>query len=156
MIDKSQLRIGNIISWKDGLGNLIIGSAYSVDNTVAIGAPWTKEDGSIGQGFMKIEGLFPVQISPEWLSKWGFQKDRQTGGYTEYSHPWLTVFFKLIQFEAGGSRYRLSFCAGKECYSPSLEGTFQHVHDLQNLIFAIVRKEISEYKSIEEIVKNWK
>lgn len=98
----------------------------------------------------------PISIDEEWLAKWGFQKDRETGGYTEYSHPWLTVFFKLIHFDAGGSKYRLSFCAGKECYSPSLEGTFQHVHDLQNLIFAIVRKEISEYKSIEEIVKNWK
>lgn len=149
MIDAKELRIGNLIT--QGGGHIL-----EVTSILTHGVQcFNKTYGFKTARFLWNE-LIPIPITPKWLAKWGFTKGSEDGGYTKYEHPWLTAFFKLVQFDANGSRYRLSFCAGKECYSPSLEGTFQHVHDLQNFFFAIVRKEITDYKSLEEIGKNWK
>lgn len=101
----------------------------------------------------RMEG---IRISEDWLTKFGFIKVDESGGYTLWNHENFTAYFKFTLFEANGLRLRIVFTAGREYYSPNLNATFQYVHELQNLYYYTTRQEIADYKTLEERLKNWK
>lgn len=82
MIKANEIRIGNIISWRTGFGELIIGSVYEVHtDKVAIGPETVIDANSSGQGFMKLKGIEPVLLTPEWLERMGFKWNQEDWGY---------------------------------------------------------------------------
>jgi len=111
-----------------------------------------------------INSMQGIPLTGNWLEQWGFKREykqvSEKEGYIFYIHDDLTAFFKILSFPGPnfpetGSRYRLCFASGNEVYSPNLSSTFQFVHQLQNLHFAITGKEISDYKSLEDRARDW-
>ena len=138
MIEPTHLRIGNIISWELGTGQIVVGEAHAIDkDKVAISdAYYTIEDGERvgGQGWIQIEGLFPVPLTPEWLERMGFEHIEN-----------ILEDFYAIEYDEGVCTFGIDkyhedwFITG---YS-NTHGAIKYVHQLQNLYFALTSQELT-------------
>lgn len=132
MIKPNELRIGNIIGWRTGFGGLIIGQAFEVhaDKIAISSAVPEGEEG--GQGFMKIAGIEPVPLTPEWLERCGFLAHKNgllvaNGVFIEHKPPrFVTLFY------SDGTSYARPM--GKH---------IEYLHQLQNLYFDLTGEELT-------------
>lgn len=129
MIDPKELRIGNWISCYD-----IESESWCVDQVAEIranGEIWTKDE--VEGGAMANDQIKGIELTEEWLVKFGFEKNGD----------WVQLNFNPRM----GIRYYNGNSA--ECdiiqddnYIAFKSGHIKHVHQLQNLYFALTQKEL--------------
>ncbi len=124
MIDKTDLRIGNVI--------MDVNAPVTSFRTIkAIGLTKVVYDNCITANF---EAINPILITPNWLSKLGFERK---GDYWHPKKSWHR--YHLIYRQKAGN-YILSF------EPEGLKSTFQlmaFVHQVQNFHYALTRKELN-------------
>jgi len=126
-----ELRIGNIIGWRDGLNGLVVGPVYEIHaDKIAISPP-ISEGEYTGQGFILISGIEGIPITDEWLIKLGFKDGgSHDGGTHSWRHPDLGFAFD------GSSFY---YYDDSDCmYCASAD----YIHQLQNFFFACEGEEL--------------
>jgi hypothetical protein len=138
MIKVNELRIGNIIGWRDGFNGLIIGKAFEVHGDKIAISPAVKEGEEGGQGFMLIRGVEPIPLTPEWLERCGMElRDKD----------------KVWQIQVGNSLYleieaEDPFMAGvtpetwRDQCPIYIWSDIKHIHQLQNLYHSLTGEEL--------------
>lgn len=121
MINPKEIRIGNILQPLDGARQVV---GIKEREVMYFGRPF----------FVSIEVLSPVKLTEEWLVNLGFEETHRGGRGANYWAPnRFGVHHKLI----GDDILDAGFYWG-ELYTK-----IEYVHDLQNLYFAITRKELA-------------
>lgn len=149
----NELRIGNIIGWRLGTGELVIGRVHAIESDkIAISEKreTISEDGepATGQGFMMLEGVEPIPITDDWLSKFKFRKTEAyepgigTGKAPLYiittaDNDSVEIMYWQNMFWYG---YRVYDGGTSELWEPFAE--MKYIHQLQNLYFALVGNEL--------------
>lgn len=126
MIQSTELRIGNyVLYFRESVFSEVREiSTIHGDNTARL----KDEDSSIG--CFKLSKLKPIPLTEEWLLKFGFKKvDYRTNKEAEFDE-WILGDFGFIENENGYEFY------------PYLT-TLKHVHQLQNLYFALTGEELT-------------
>lgn len=125
MIKANKLRIGNSISWETGHGQTVYGKVCGIEkDKIAIS---DIDPESAGQGFMLLQGVNPIPLTPKILEKCGFvwhkeQKDVQGKAVPgEWFHEAYAEYPGLFYLPQHG---------------------LKHLHQLQNLYFAITGEEL--------------
>ena len=125
MIKIKELMIGNLINavYTDDTGtHKMIVEVNQLDETQSFGyeigaSPIRQED--IGKGINEYEGYEPIEITPDWLIRFGFEKnDDYFGGYT---------------IGISGHFFRLINKTGNHWYCNKTDFYVTYVHQLQNL-----------------------
>lgn len=121
----TELRLGNLFNYKKS-HSLYQGKIYCINyTTVTIGNDFERNT-------VKTVVLIPIPITEEWLLKFGFYKwETDEGVYDDYfKHdklfPQLAAFYLPY--------FHMNLYVGGI--------TVQHVHQLQNLFFAITGQEL--------------
>jgi len=148
MIEPTHLRIGNIISWELGTGQIVVGEAHAIDkDKVAISdAYYTIEDGERvgGQGWIQIEGLFPVPLTPEWLERMGFEKKEDWQIMLDNDPSRHLVIMHVTH--SGDEFYPVLEGAGEMSHDVSQVfsmNKIQYVNQLQNLYWILTSQELT-------------
>ncbi len=120
MIDPKELRIGNLILWKGEVIPVTMVGLYGIqydDSNIKINA-------SFGTGDIQ-----PIPITPEWLERLGFEKLKHIHEGLIYSKDWLRLNSNcaVTDYRGGGIDSRL----------------IKHIHQLQNLYFALTGTELT-------------
>jgi hypothetical protein len=85
---------------------------------------------------VNVEKLFkPIPITEEWLLKFGFEKKYDTFEFNGLNVDGCVVHFS---FDKWASEYEIENCDYTEVPSD-----IQHVHQLQNLYFALTGEELT-------------
>lgn len=124
MIDKTDLRIGNVI--------MDVNAPVTSFRTVkAIGLTKVVYDNCITADF---EAIKPILITPNWLNKLGFERK---GDYWHPQKSWHR--YCLIHFRKADNIYTLSFEPEglKETFEP-----MRFVHQVQNFHYALTSREL--------------
>tara|TARA_R110002012_G_C11412052_1_gene587177 strand:+ start:281 stop:670 length:390 start_codon:yes stop_codon:yes gene_type:complete len=127
-MESKELRIGNWVNFIPDNGNFIVSEIDAFNS-------WSKT----------INGLCPDDIKPiplteEWLLKFGFVIHNKPHGYTEY-----------IKYKKGTRQYLHKLFTFKEYndwdgkfgFSGTIQTELNHVHELQNLYYALTKKELT-------------
>lgn len=139
MIDPKELRIGNVIGWKTGVGELIIGELFEVhSDKVAISAPLV--DGDIeGQGFMGVAGIEPIPLTTEWIKRCGME-------YRKEDKVWQIQIGNTNYFEIEAEEPFMCGVTPETWRDQSpvyIWAEVKHVHQLQNIFFALTGEELN-------------
>lgn len=125
MIKASELRIGNLLEFSNGIEPAKI---VMVGRRFFSSAAIEKEDGD----FNVTPYYRGIPLTEEWLIRFGFKKkEEEYGMHYEHKFCWAYLFgdgFEIEMIVTGG-RFNLF-------------KTFQYVHQLQNVIFALTGKEL--------------
>lgn len=124
-----ELRIGNVVLYKDD------STLFKIDEVTATGLTATQLGGG-ETTWIEYDEFEPVKLTPEWLKKFGFVKDKNGWELpgTKFS---LTDKFYPCWFDRMLWPQDLP-----EFNSHSL----QYVHTLQNLYFALTNQELTSQK----------
>lgn len=136
MIDKRDLRVGNLLKH----GEKIVTVKEIGDD--GINFIWAHEMSGWDYDYVN---LFPIELTPEWLEKCGFDKEKSND--TEERDVWT------IQVANNTSLYYDPELTGKEWYL-SLEWNNNHwqnefwanpkyIHQVQNLFYALTGEELT-------------
>lgn len=123
-MEAKELRIGNEVNFFIN-GNMYQGAIYCIDyKTCTIG-------NNIDRYTVKHEYIEPIPLTQEWLERFGFECVWSgTGDGTTY---------KKGHVQLHGDHWPLHYCGSTDwVYYPKLE----HVHQLQNLYFALTGQEL--------------
>ena len=121
MIKSNELRIGNWVMYKENyLKVLSITNARLLVSTFEIGI--TEID---------YNDLEPIKTTPELLLKAGFKKDSDGCTMIPYSSD-----YNMYWLDGG-------YLQIAKCFAPLINSPCQYVHTLQNLIFALIGKELN-------------
>ena len=122
MIDPKELRIGNWVH------ETVLGDCL-VDGIRAMCANVHKPDNQHSHYTINGENLFPIPLTPEILEKCGFENN---GFYRSHSDPYMEISPSATGFilSVNGSEYEIG-------------ETFNHLHQLQNLYFALTKAELN-------------
>ena len=124
MITKNELRIGNYIGMYVGV-NL----KYYVVNNISWMGVKTDTNAEYGYGY-----IHAIPITEEWLLKFGFEKKYQTFEFKGLNIDGTVVHFS---FDKWCSEYDIENCDFIE-----IPAECKHVHQLQNLYFALTNEEL--------------
>ena len=132
-----ELRIGNLVY---GVSDRIEEVIYILPTEVNTAPPKLKQ----ADFLHKIDEIQPIPLTDEWFIKWGFFKDGEYWSkeiddykycfrYRDWAKNWAFYqeFTDSPFIEDDGKKYPISF-------------DIEHVHQLQNLWFALLHKEIEE------------
>lgn len=135
MIKASDLRIGNYVSYENEDNDTICEGIHYVEGFYKI---------LIGNHLRPVDQCYPIPITEEWLLKFGFQLDNENLVADIQKKYYLTL---PIEGEADNQmQYRIN--TGTESFGNyTVEGfwgsnNFKHVHQLQNLYFALTGEEL--------------
>jgi hypothetical protein len=134
-MEANELRIGNLVDVKknDYLLTYIVNCKVESINIEGINSYY--DDGIGGDNWEyggKFEELIPIPLTEEWLFKLGFKKDQNnryvttnwSGLYLELKSQWYLM--------RATNEANIEICYG-----------FKHVHQLQNLYFALTGEELT-------------
>lgn len=135
MITSKELRIGNIIGWRTGFGQLVTGPVFQIEpDKIAISQSTPIDDNASGQSFMKLEGVEPIPLTPEWLERLGFEKKDSV--YEKKGFNTIADYGgQFISLYDGGAQLEFGY------YNNQIDCSF--VHRLQNLYFVIMGEELT-------------
>lgn len=124
MIDRKELMIGNMVIGAHERNAPIV----KITEIRSLGA-FAEHMPSMGSSYYLFEGLMPIELNPDWLDKFDFEK-------------------KLILGNADGYWYQRSGLSYNEkhlgwWFRGSFPNGPQYVHQLQNLYFALTREELT-------------
>lgn len=124
-IEASEIRIGNLIQdFGDGISK-VLGISASESTAEII----TDANGL----WLPIENYSPIKLTEKWLLDFGFKKDGPTYWYGFISKNVVGYNF-WINVNTGDVR----FSQTNDCYSaPRMMKKYPHIHEIQNLIFAM-------------------
>lgn len=122
MIEATELRLFNKVSWKGSIDDVI---RIELD-TDGDGYFVTVSDMFGGIAYVNVKEIDPIPLSPQWLERMGFTNDPK--GSNSYSKEDVKVF----NFNEDGIYKLWNFNA-----------EIQYVHQLQNLYFALTGKELT-------------
>jgi len=145
MIDAKELRIGNFVNfWKPNISDT--NRAVSIHDIA-----------DICEGLNDIFGssVYAIPITPEWLERFGFEFRRDVRikkpSFKKYTNRGEDAFFKA-HFYTGqaGEKIFSSVWYVQNGYFNVLDH-IQHVHQLQNLYFALTGDELTLKDGMTEI-----
>lgn len=143
MIKANELRIKNLVTRKDGFIYTVTGVTLS-DVFIE-----RKENGKLIQIISREDEIEPIPLTEEWLNKFGFN----LSGWTKYSIECVGISGLKSQtynivvkqnstyFIVNGSEY--SFVQKVGIINNFISGETKHVHQLQNLYFALTGEELT-------------
>jgi hypothetical protein len=140
MIKANELRLGNLVYSPDLLGDIEIARVYSI--TLADVMVQGKEiKHAVG-----MEILEPIPLTTEWIERFCFRlndpqwtdKNGSTGKTFDTLHP---RNFDVFQDDEDGKFYRVIDCSEYDEHL-HLDIEIEHVHQLQNLYFALTGEEL--------------
>lgn len=123
-MNTKELRIGNLV--------LISGRIEKIYRIERDGV-----NGWVEQGVRIKEVFKPIPLTEEWLLKFGFEKVKDTfitfdSYHYENENCWIYLIDKGFEFELKTGDERHNLCR-----------TYQYVHQLQNLYFALTGQELT-------------
>jgi hypothetical protein len=123
----NELRIGNFINHEDFNVPMMVSGVLLDDNRIRVAAIG-------GQSTVMVGGSWsPIAITEEWLLKFGFEL--KSGGIS-YDKGKLSIYLgDTILSDDNGRTYFNSWVI--------LEHSPPHVHQLQNLFFALTNEELT-------------
>ncbi len=127
MIPKEELRIGNLVHYV-GTDDVQVVQGVDQENVFL---------DCLTADYVEFEEIFPIEITEEWLLKFGFKEHKtQIGSRFRKKNFYITknVGFDLFLKEVKSGIYF------------HLKG-LRYVHELQNLYFALERKELEYDKT---------
>jgi len=131
MIDKRQLRHGNLIAL-----NLVNGTTIAiVDQIKNRGIVW-EVDGV--NGYAHFKDILPVELSPEWLNKFSFNKWANGAYHKEAMRTWR-VWYDAYEKAA-------AYCTDvypELGHAIHLPIRIEFVHQLQNVYFMMTEEELT-------------
>jgi hypothetical protein len=137
MIKINEIRIGNLLNCgvdEDDSGKEIP-MAGRVLQIFQETIHWTNvlNQESIGDGYNSTDTRFidPIPITPEWLGRLGFKYSKTFKCYS--------IDFELLFYSEGGEYWLCDQDAGK---LQKIGKPFKHVHQLQNIYFALTGEEL--------------
>lgn len=139
MIRTGELRIGNKIigiyeDYDDNESSEIV-EVVCIDPTKEITEYEIWVDGSKES----YDDFAPIPLTEEWLIKLGFEcEDKVNGGYT------IEINNNLKKKFYCSKNGTVALVEDLIKYNDFIIGTFRHVHQLQNLFFALTNKELKE------------
>jgi hypothetical protein len=95
---------------------------------------------SAGLNYQK-EHVKPILLTEEWFIKFGFVIHNKPNGYTEYikyKQGTKQYLHKLYTFKVSDNDW-----GGKFAFSGTIQTKLKHVHELQNLYFALNNEELT-------------
>jgi hypothetical protein len=128
----TELRIGNLVNYDTAEGDVLPNVIDWQD------LKWLSED---EQGFNLVHNHIP--LTEEWLLKLGFDKLGEFGEYYRIFNKGL-----IIDIEDVGNEFIVWVRIGDAILEPLFEVGYpiayiQHVHQLQNLYFALTNEELT-------------
>lgn len=141
MIDSKQLRIGNLVSLAHESNNPIA-EIIDIRLTGAMVAP----AGEFGNRFSTWDLLLPIELTTDWLVKFGFEAGfwDDMGGFMKTFGGRVT-FFLVEKLYTDGTSDFLSFIEtnvgmgiNSICLNPP-----RNVHSLQNLVYSLTGEELT-------------
>jgi len=140
MIESKELRIGNYV-WED------YGGCYEVvgvDSEKKAQQVKLKKPNFKGVGQYNIEHIEPIPLTEEWLIKFGFTVVYKKNKHYNIQNPrGYKDLHKIHIFKTIGDSWHLAFSDSvtDKDYTPPCH--FTHVHQLQNLYFALTGEELT-------------
>ena len=130
MIKANELRIGNLILWSGGVHEIeLIGKGNEqLDNDNGFVYFRKKNLQRVSENVDSIE---PIPLTEEWLLKFGFELDEEDDGF----------FKRKIKTSVNEKSECLVFIY--ESYYQVEVAEINHVHQLQNLYFALTGEELT-------------
>jgi hypothetical protein len=141
-MESNQLRIGNLVKFNDKISEVIevrknlIRAEYLMDDGLLLHRP-----------LVEIDRIDPIPLTEEWMLKFGFEKieysDERHGFGTEYNLKLNDDIFLNYSDDFSLAIYRNEKAMEDEVGILPKWEAIKHVHQLQNLIFALVGEEIT-------------
>ena len=126
----NELRIGNYIEFDSSVRTLVIEDEQGFIEVRSIGESGVNEWSDYGASGC-VSNPKPVPLTEDWLIKFGFKKKKQPGRLYDYYYYLNGFYYSFIDFH--NIVYK----------NKSLEGVeLKHVHQLQNLYFALTGEEL--------------
>jgi hypothetical protein len=142
MLSATELRIGNLVNYDTAEGDVFTNVIDWQD------LKWLSED---EQGFNLVHN--PILLTEEWLLKFGFKKYpdcRDTFQQVYYDSYQLDIDrFTIISFsiqQQNKSLIKCNFDRGYRSEDNKKNYYIKHVHQLQNLYFALTNEELTLIK----------
>lgn len=126
-MEANELRIGNTITHQNNNGIYLVTVLETLKNGVNV-----KTNLQLGEWFLRHEEVQGTPLTEEWLLKFGFKKNER---YVHNMHPW-------VDYTKSGIRIQLPFFTFNFGDEDEQDIDIQHVHQLQNLTFALTGKEL--------------
>lgn len=135
MIDEKEIKIGNWFHHNDEW-------SYRQDKK---GLPmkefdfqWDATDWyALGECILFLETVSPIELSEEWLLRFGF-KNKKSSGTSYFDNYWLLDKYGISKCTFDNNGYRKG-----SFYCGNTEREIKHVHQLMNLYFALTGKELT-------------
>lgn len=126
----NELRIGNYVEHN--------GNWSYRDHSAPKIIQWEESDFyALGESTIFLEDIKPIQLTEEWLLKFGFEKNKSNKN--RFIH-----YISGFEIERQGSKFAYAVWGGED--APFLTQFFGHhnyVHQLQNLYFALTGEELT-------------
>jgi hypothetical protein len=145
MIKPNELRVDNIIGWRTGYGELIIGKVFEVHSDKVAISPAVQNGEEGGQGFMRITGIEPITLSPEWLERCGAVKLK---GMPFYEIDMPSNIGQIQINPDNGIIFLRHFRNPSTSINPNSGNAGYYLHALQNLYFALTGEELTIKETI--------
>ena len=121
-----ELRIGNFVNY---IEKIYVGQKDKVVKIIAITENYLKDDTNKNTIIGEVEAYKPIPLTEEWFLKFGFVKDKDG-------------LFKLFEY----SEVPILFSKDLDCWTCDginfSVNNLNHVHQLQNLYFALTGEEL--------------
>lgn len=135
MIEVQSLMIGNYV-WDNYSGYMEVSLIDSVNESIDL-----RKNKTLPSGRYIIEDIEPIPLTEEWLEKFGFDKGTSEDGedvmiYLNSHWKFILEYYNFCQPSEDNGYYLIE-------YLGQLEIQIKHIHQLQNLYFALTSEELT-------------
>lgn len=138
-IKPTELRIGNLVQF--GINIVPIKSIYTESFLKKDITIYVELNQKLSHYCLKIEEISPIQLTKEWLEKFGFEEDNpnEHNGFMIFNSNGL--YLNIFTGTEKGFLISLSDVQTFQFLKP-MGGNIKYVHQLQNLYFALTGEEL--------------